>query len=485
MIKELSKKYVYLGFIPIGMYLVLLPALQYEANAIVGLYNTKRWGQLILFLFLAVVLLFSKPLKNESSQLLAQIPFYARILLPIVLLIGIISSFQSVHLEWALLEISNLCLIFVLTFLVAAVCQRDIGFSAQAIKLIVLLAVGMYLLKFWTGYGLHIFGDYPLWGSDRTKMGLTGFASKRHFNHIQTWTLPILISFIWMERKKAYRIALLLLTSCWGMLVIASAARGTFAAIFISLFVIAFQLKKERHEFFKIVFQVIILSTFFYVVFFILLVDIDSESLVERFSEKGVGGRKEEWLSLLPGILANPLLGYGPMHYSAVYLDNGWGHPHNWLLQFIYEWGIPIGVMMLGIFLHGILSFSKTVFEKVSDYRDIYFWKFKVAIFWSILASFLHAFISGILVTPVSQVWFILIVGMGIALHFKHANTESINKFNKSIVIVLIFVAYSGFGFWTYNHGLNSNNYKESYIEYYDSTYFHPRFWQQGKIGFK
>lgn len=481
MTKKYSQLNIYLVLVLVGLYLVLLPALQYQANGIKDLYNTKRVLQIGLFFFLCILLLCSKTHTNKTAGLINSLHAKVKIGLLCVFILGLLSAFLSPHFEWALLEVSSISLLFVLTFYVASVLHFDTDFSIKAIQFIVILAVSLYLLKFFMGYILHIWGDYPLWGSERSKMGLTGFGSKRHFNHIQTWTLPILISMVWMERRKPYKILLLLISGVWGMLMVASAARGTFVGLSVSFVVVLIMLKEQKSEFFKSFLMVTVLSSLFYLLFYTLLVESTTESLVDRFAQNGAGGRIEEWLSLVPGILENPILGMGPMHYSSIELGNGWGHLHNWLLQFIYEWGIPVGMIALGITLYALYQFSLQVFSKDHDIENGKSSKFKVAVFWSVLASIIHASLSGNFVTPISQVWFILIVGMAITFHFTSRKQLLQIGHNKSIVVVLILVSVLGYGNWAFNHGFNPDNYTDSYIEYYDTTYFHPRFWQQGK----
>jgi O-antigen ligase len=178
--------------------------------------------------------------------------------------------------------------------------------------------------------------------------------------------------------------------------------------------------------------------------------------------------------------MQNPFFGMGPMHFASMQnmIDSiPWSaHPHNFYLQILTEWGI-IAFLALAVllFMAGkmvIRNFSGIV--RNSPNRIIY-----ISITWSMAAALIHAFVSGVMVTPMSQVWFILIGAwlLGFSMRGSSSN-ENFRRINyMSYVYLLLLGAVL---FLTYDDILTLKSVYSDYMSQYPDHQFFPRFWGQG-----
>lgn len=116
------------------------------------------------------------------------------------------------------------------------------------------------------------------------------------------------------------------------------------------------------------------------------------------------GERFPAWLEIVERIILHPL-GIGSYHYSGFSSYNfPFSHPHNSVLQFLIEWGIVSGMVVL-CFLYLLLS---RVVKRVQHIRD----HLHLGLLASFLLALFYSLFSGVLVMPASQVTFIVIFGV-------------------------------------------------------------------------
>lgn len=481
------KPYLILSFV--FAYLVIFPTAQTRILDTLILYDNKRLGEALLFTFVSILMIGYKPLRTQVAAQIFNLCTFGKAFLILLLVSALVSTFIAPYTEWAVLELSHTILLVLSIFLVASVVQE---IPDQALILLKWATIGMvclYLLKFMIGYALHLSGAYPLWPGTELQRGISGFANKRFFNHVQTWTIPLLLIFIWREKNAKLKVFFLVVTSFWLMLMIASSARGTFVGVAGAIIIISIYLREGLKNLWIEILKSGVIASLLYVLFFRILVHLNSESLLDRFMSHGVQGRGGEWLSALPVILDNPVFGVGPMHYASAFYEN-WGHPHNWFIQIAYEMGIPTAVFASILIGMGIYKFARQIKIQRTQERTPEIGSFKVGLLWSLLAATIHGLLSGIIVMPLSQVWLILIVGFAMGLYVNDDKVAEIEKLKVSryskIVLVLIIASLSGYFYWCTQHSTNTDIRRAEYVEKYegnDST-IRPRFWGQGKFGF-
>lgn len=468
------------------LFLIGIPALQYSAIGIVGVYNEKRVLELILFLLIGLLTLLGSFKGNDSLSFLGKLPKHVVYGLFITFLMGVCSSFFAEFPEWAFLDVGHYTLIIIFTLLVAAYTSNNELRSLVYIEIAVLGYVSIFLFRIILTYFLHLFGDYPLWPGSETSIGLFGFADKRFFNHTQTWTFPILISMGWYywnySNKQLARYGLLILSIGWGILAIASGARGTVLGVGLSFSILAGFFALKPWQFIKYVLGLSIASFGSYYIFFETLSEGSNYTLVRSDSS----GRLATWIELVPEILSKPFFGYGPMHYNSITLDNWLGAPHSWFFQFAYEWGLIVALILLVIICLGLSKFFLSLNSTTLDKDSLKKYWLKLGLFWSMTAVFIHSFFSGLINTALSQGWFILITGVSIGLYFKSKDKEpSISPVSSSYLFIILMLLSFGFIInWGANHSLKFEKLNRIYIKQTGENSIPTRYWQQPKIGY-
>jgi len=184
-------------------------------------------------------------------------------------------------------------------------------------------------------------------------------------------TLPLLVlpALIWPV-KPYQRLALAVLCSGWWMLAIASGTRGTWLGMGVALFVsILCELPGRR--WLRAQTSFLIIGTFGYILFFEALpalLGIERVTIASsRFADiTSLSGREVLWWQALHMILANPFLGIGPMHLA--YHPNGVAaHPHNSVLQWAAEWGLPSAALLISGVSLGLKSLFRRNLSKSGD----------------------------------------------------------------------------------------------------------------------
>lgn len=117
----------------------------------------------------------------------------------------------------------------------------------------------------------------------------------------------------------------------------------------------------------------------------------------------GLSKREVLWQGAWEMIRTNPLLGVGPLHYSAVWNHIG-AHPHQATLQFLAEWGIPATLLFLFSIMVGMLRGVSMVRNNTSV-LDVSLWM-------ALLAALTLAQVDGVFAMPYTEGWLAVIAGL-------------------------------------------------------------------------
>jgi putative inorganic carbon (hco3(-)) transporter len=477
------------GFLVLGAFLQLP-----EFN----LYDSKRILQMGLLIIIGLLAGISLLQKNKSSFFVpAGDPVPSKPVIAafaVFIIAGLISTLLSDRIEFAALEYLYFFLLLAAMFMIIPQSLRNHYLIGQVIFATALFYTGLYLIIFFGNY-ISSFMDpmIVMWpekysfsiifeGSELKGREVLYFVNKRFFNHTQTWTLPILIGLLLMLYKKRpqdfiLHSLLFLAVSFWWMLIFASGGRGSTVALISSLLIIAILFRKEAIAMIKIAGATFISGGVFYYLFFRLF---STDGIPMMRSAKNVNLRLQSWEVATELWMQNPFFGMGPMHFASMQnmIDSiPWSaHPHNFYLQILTEWGI-IAFLALAVllFMAGkmvIRNFSGIV--RNSSNRIIY-----ISITWSMAAALIHAFVSGVMVTAMSQVWFILIGAwlLGFSMRGSSSN-ENFRRINyMSYVYLLLLGAVL---FLTFEDILTLKSLYSEYMATYPDDQFFPRFWGQG-----
>lgn len=457
-------------------------------------YDTKRFLQILIFIVagLIVLVFFIKSYANKngkSTKAYFKVSKSPVIATAILFLAGLISVFLSTNIRFSLLEFSFFFLLLSLAFSIAPSTRSNHYFIGRLLLGTALVYSLIYIIIFFGNYISSFLNPMiTIWPEEYDfiinidEKELEGkevlyFDHKRFFNHTQTWTLPLLVGlttfYTRKERKKLLSILLIVLASFWWMLIFASGGRGSMLSLILSIGILTMIWGKDLIPFLKFGSISLVLGVLNYLIFFKWIPSSNADLPLLRSSDSG---RLDMWQRALESWLQNPLLGIGPMHYSKLESTPLFAHPHNFYIQFLTEWGLIAFIALA--FLVGFLI--KNVIEHYPDKNQKFQSRFLyISVSWSLSAALIHAFFSGVFHTPLSQVWFILLISWLIGFNRKKFSGTQFNidqRYVSFIYVVLILIVSLIF----YDDVLTIYQGYEEYILNYPDSKFYPRFWGQG-----
>lgn len=456
-------------------------------------YDSKRILQLFVLTFIGVLFVFStvrKTVLPADNSLLKNITGskITFITVAVLFVTGLISVCLSSNYQYALLEFSFLFLLFALIFAIPTSTLKKHYFLGRLTIVTALIFSALYTTIFLGNYISSFFdpmiAQWPqkhnfliiVDGIEVAGKEILYFDHKRYFNHTQTWTLPLLLGTITYIRQKEWDLSiqgtLFILTSFWWMLLIATGGRGTAFGVIVSLLLLLAIFRSELIKLLKVTLSTLLFGWLLHVVLFSFSSGGTSQNILRTESS-----RFYRWEGALEVWWQNPLFGLGPMHYAKIGDSQFVGHPHNFYLQFLSEWGIFafIALVILLVVCTKFVLINGINTKKHSPNRTIY-----LTFTWTILAAFIHAFFSGVMMTPMSQMWFVLIAAWFIGYNRREtsiSNKWSLNlEYVKITYLILLIVVV----FLVYDDALNLANRYSEYFDKFPNTNVYPRFWGQG-----
>jgi len=473
----------------IALFLIAVPYLQLPGMM---QYDSKRVFQLILLLFTGLVILipFIKKLKGKSWQPSAKLAFgstFTVICFGLIFTAGLISVFLASNIRFATLEFSFYFLLLALVYILAPATLKQHHLLGKLIFATALIYSSVYMVIFFGNYISSFFNpmiamwpekyDFTLTIDDVVLTGkeVLYFDNIRFFNHTQTWTLPLLVGLLTYFQKYNSNILvsvlLFLLISCWWMLLFVTNVRGAFFGIIVSLGIITFLWRKDIYAILKNAVTSFVTGGALYYLLFILPVDTIGRTIfrIESSRPHRFTGALEVWWQ-------NPFFGLGPMHYAEIGKTQFVGHPHNFYLQFLSEWGIFAFVAFTALIFVGLKFVFKNyrTTNTLSNNRIIY-----SSLTWSLLAGLIHAFFSGVMMTPMSQIWFVLIAAWFVGYQRKSITEHAISIRYNHLYLIYIFFLFIVLWMVSYDVFSLAERYEE-FISDYPYEIFRPRFWVQG-----
>ncbi len=427
---------------------------------------------------------------------------------------------------YSLAEVSLLSLCLVAVLAVAA-CRQSVGtvFDQVAIAFIALvgLAVGVQEL---TG----VFAALSAGMEFHPRIALLHFSWPRFYNQVQTWSMPVIAAlplvFPGRPLAKFFCVAVLMLE--WYV-VIATGARGTMVGLAGALLAAAAFLPAIR----KTLIQYQLAGLFGAVLIYALVVFSHQQLLDNQpaailagshpassaaepgesadqaedrsaaiqamgdssgsFNEPLTGqrvwtssGRIAMWRGTFQDARTHPLLGIGPMNYACTGPLYRAGHPHNFPLQFMDEWGIPAVILLLitaaALFfrLASVLRKPGAAFVRNAPLAGY----FATAM----LAAMILACLDGVMTMPASQVTGVLVCGCLLGLlpgrvaKSQSGNTEGGNSqstIKAAAVLTLAIIAAIAFLAFA-RHEITVAEVRWTQTPVMDRGI--PRLWQNGKV---
>lgn len=384
-------------------------------------HDGQRLAQLVLLIVMLVTLT-TPDVLHGIAGIWAELRSWIRIALAAVCVLGFTSSLLAPLPRWALLEWGLLLLLLTAALAVAAN-RRTLGdaLSDHADPLLVLLffaTAAAYAVTTCSVYGaMLLVGSAYGQGFDIREL-YTGFSNVRFFGHVQTMLLPfLLLPAMWWGTTRARRVLLWSVPAIWWMLAVGSGTRGTWAALLAGVIAAVIFGGNTGRLWAKWQVAGLGAGMLCYGAFVLgipQLMDLPASYLHRAGDIISLSRREVLWETALVYAAQHPLLGVGPMHY-AYWANEVAAHPHNAVLQWLAEWGVPAGLLLTGVWAAGGISLAAQV-RRAAEQGDERARLFRVALLAALTGASAQAMVDGVLVMPVSQVLLALLAGWAIGM---------------------------------------------------------------------
>lgn len=377
----------------------------------------QRLAQLLLIALMLPALMLPGAATGVAA-VWAGLPRLTRHMLQSAFALGILSSLGAASPRWAFLECGMLLLLIVLGLSIAAN-RRDQGAGADCLLVMLFSAtatayafttcsVYVAMLLVGSSYG-QIFDIRELY---------TSFSNVRFFSHVQTMLLPfLLLPAMWWGTTRTRRIGLSVVPSIWWMLAVGAGTRGTWAALLTGMAVALVVGGNAGRRWAKWQAAGLLCGLICYGIFILgipKLLDQSAWFLHRTNDILSLSLREVLWATALDYIIQYPWLGVGPMHY-AYWATEVAAHPHDAVLQWLAEWGVPAGLLLTGAWAAGGISLATHV-RRTAEQGDDRSRLFRVALLAALTGASAQAMVDGVLVMPVSQTLLALLAGWAVGM---------------------------------------------------------------------
>ncbi|KPN75234.1 hypothetical protein AEA42_20615 [Shewanella sp. Sh95] len=377
-------------------------------------YDLKRILVIIFIVCSAIGLLW-----RSSIPIILPSPLTLWVVVSLFIL-GFISTIFSQHPFWSLLELANFFLLLCL-FYILGVLITDIGrnltlqyFFGFALFFSICIAVKFFLLLFFHALDANRPDVHSL---------VAGFMNVRFFNQLQVMLLPLLCLSFYIEPLKKYKRTAMLAFSVQWLILLQSEARGALLAIVLAAVVVyRFLPANLGQAFIRPMLKAVVFGTLLWLVLIIIIPLFIFDSPIWQLRTNS-SGRIDMWIYILQMIPERIGLGYGPMSFAwaeARPLPNA--HPHNALLQFLYEFGVVAFILATSwslITLWAKLKRLTLLGEKVGGKPSEHLAKNRqssldtvsdidkdttdIVLAFALCAIWMYAMFDGVIVMPLSQ----------------------------------------------------------------------------------
>ncbi len=382
-------------------------------------YDEKRLLQIILLLTFAVIFIASRGAGGRWFRILDDLPRGARRALLAVLVLGILSVVLADQPGRAAFELSFFVLGGFLALALADM-RRELGASFDHAMAGCIAASAFLFLSF---YCLIYFGAFADKGAVsgeiisgiKSLIIFPNFSNRRFLDQYQSWTLALIVVPIVLFRLQfvASRLMLYLIASGWWALFFAGDGRGKALAMIVSFVGAVAIYRKLARTYLWLHAKTAAAG---YLIYWAVFVNAfpDSGAPLTRISQ---AGRLDLWRHAFGNILSDPIFGIGPGNYSHFLFSKvDIAHPHNALVQWAAEWGLPSTALICGLLIMGFVAWLRHGREMATDAEMDKNSILPVALTASCLAAATHAMVSGIIVMPLSQIMLIVVSGWMLGL---------------------------------------------------------------------
>jgi hypothetical protein len=380
-------------------------------------HDGQRLGQLVMLVFVVAALLMPDAARKMTA-VWSDFRFGIRAALATAFALGLASSILASLSRWALLEWGMSWLLLVSVFAVAAQ-RRQFGerldpllpflcFVTAAAYAVSVVTIYITMLTAGPAYGMgfNVLDLYP------------NFSNVRFFGYVQTMLLPLLLlPAMWWGTTPARRFLLWSVPVLWWMMALGSGSRGTWVALLVGVVAVLLFAGRAGRKWLYWQLGALLGGAIAYALL-ILLIPHWLEQPAAYLHRAGdifsLSLREVLWSSSIEFATAHPLLGIGPMHY-AYFGPKVAAHPHNAVLQWLAEWGVPATLLLVVVCAVAGLAFASHVRRAAADISHT--GMVRIALLAALAGAAAQSMVDGVLVMPVSQTLLALLCGWAIALY--------------------------------------------------------------------
>lgn len=415
-------------------------------------YDLKRFLVIGFIWFASLGLCFVKDVEFIRLSRLTKVS------LTIFFVLAIVSAFFSKHPFWGMVEITNIGILIIAFYLFALSIN---SMKRSILYFAVYAGVLFFSVLTFAKYILFLFFSYADAQSFDIHGLLTGYVNVRFFNQLQVMVTPLLfLPFFVQSLAKFKRVSIVFVALHWAVL-LQTEARGAMLSLILASVVLCFFVDANtRIQFILTMLKTMLFGLCLWIVFIIMIPYwlMDSSTFQIRI---GSSGRLDLWLYVLKSIPERVWLGFGPMSFTwAEGKPLPHAHPHNSVMQLLYEYGVISGIVCIAWVLSRIYKRLRYLYQ-ANDVEVI-------PVIYALLSGLCYSLFSGVVVMPLAQLMLVFVVAMQVQT--SSANTYSIGIMAR---IGLIFTT-------TIMSCLILSTYKHEELL---SALF-PRIWLNGLLGY-
>jgi len=418
----------------------------------------------------------------KKNSLYLNLPSRQKIILSSIVILLLLSSLLATNQSYAFLETSLYLGLFFFCLLIAEITKEKPHHIQLLFFITLAISALLYQTNFFTAFLASFIENIPLQWPEP----FSGFSNVRFFNQYQIWSISLLALPLLLYPKLDKRLLTFLKIICigWATLLFASDSRGAIASIFIAMILTLCIFKNHAKPLLKLNSLILLAGAIVYLLLFKAIpLLLDNQVTIGWQSIKQLGhvnDRVALWQIAIQYIIDNPWLGVGPMHY-AYYPGPTNAHPHNSLLQWACEMGIPSTLLVLSLIFSGLYNWVKKFYRLTNSeslYVPSHLW---IGLFCTLCSGLIYSLVSGVIVMPLSQIMMALIIGWMLGIYFQDQETKPASQLQH-----ISFMLLAGATLITLTYTVlpsllpRLNSYAD--LPYQDYPIIAPRFWQIGGI---
>ncbi len=436
-------------------------------------HDNQRVAELIVGCVSIVLLL----VFSNKKRLVVFFDIRSKVLIFAVFLGGVISSSFSKQPMWAFTELSVLLLCCGVAMAFAQQRFRcDAGLDVLLFGFVVFICT-IKTVQFFSSVVAAFLTSALVIDTD---LLLDGFSNKRFYGQFQTFTLPLLALPLLLPGRRSSKALLFGLLTCWWLIAVTGGTRGTWLGMSASV-AIAFSLGRTGRSWVAWQLAAAALGILLFIGIFSLLpawLGMSVDNFAGDRLSTSLSAREILWQQAWSMIKERPLLGFGPMHFADIWNAVG-AHPHQAILQWASEWGVPSTLLVMGLAFHGLLATWKLQRKRAlsSEPADL----LRLCLLTSLVGALAQAMVDGVIVMPYSQLWLALVVGWLLALHEWRTPLRPVGPIVSELWLASLILAAGVLLYTIVRDFPQTETREQQFAQTFGGRYL-PRFWMQGVI---